>query len=110
MAQTIHTHTHTHIYIYIYYFFIFADSTLKLLKAANFKYSTERFFFIVYIRIPTRCTDSCNLSLFIIKCSTCFGLFSPSPVAIYSSKNVAPDDGLIQSEHVEHLMIKKDTF
>ena len=32
----------------------------------------------VYISRPTRCTNSYNVSLFIIKCSTCFGLFSPS--------------------------------
>ena len=32
----------------------------------------------MYINRPTRCTNSYNVSLFIIKCSTCFGLFSPS--------------------------------
>ena len=32
----------------------------------------------MYISIPTRCTDSYNVFLFIIKRSTCFGLFSPS--------------------------------
>ena len=32
----------------------------------------------VYISRPTRCTNSYNVSLLIIKCSTCFGHFSPS--------------------------------
>ena len=32
----------------------------------------------VYVSRPTRCTNSYNESLFIIKCSTCFGLLSPS--------------------------------
>ena len=32
----------------------------------------------VYICRPTRCTNSYNESLLIIKCSTCFGLFSAS--------------------------------
>ena len=32
----------------------------------------------MYISRPTRCTNSYNKSLLIIKCSTCFGLLSPS--------------------------------
>ena len=39
----------------------------------------------VYISRPTRCTKSYNVSLFIIKCSTCFGLFSPSSGATFWS-------------------------
>ena len=39
----------------------------------------------VYISRPTRCTNSYNVSLFIIKCSTCFGLFSPSAGATFWS-------------------------
>ena len=39
----------------------------------------------VYIRRPTRCTNSYNVSLFIIKCSTCFGLFSPSSGATFGA-------------------------
>ena len=38
----------------------------------------------VYNR-PTRCTNSYNGSLFIIKCSTCFGIFSPSSRATFWS-------------------------
>ena len=34
----------------------------------------------VYISRPTRCTNSYNVSLFIIKCSTCFARFSPSSI------------------------------
>ena len=39
----------------------------------------------VYVSRPTRCTNSYNVSLFIIKCSTCFGLFSPSSGATFWS-------------------------
>ena len=39
----------------------------------------------VYISRTTRCVNSCNVSLFIIKCSTCFGLFSPSSGATFWS-------------------------
>ena len=39
----------------------------------------------VYISRPTRCTNSYNVSLFIIKCSTCFGHFSPSSGAIFGA-------------------------
>ena len=39
----------------------------------------------VYISRPTGCTNSYNVSLFIIKCSTCFGLFSPSSGATFWS-------------------------
>ena len=39
----------------------------------------------VYISRPTRCIDSYNVSLFIIKCSTCFRLFSPSSGATFWS-------------------------
>ena len=39
----------------------------------------------MYISRPTRCTSSCNVSLLIIKCSTCFGLFSPSSGATFWS-------------------------
>ena len=39
----------------------------------------------VYISRTTRCTNSYNVSLFIIKCSTCFGLFSPSSGATFWS-------------------------
>ena len=39
----------------------------------------------VYISRPTRCTNSYNVSLFIIKCSTCFGPFSPSSGATFWS-------------------------
>ena len=37
----------------------------------------------VYISRPTRCTNACNEPLLIIKCSTCFGLLSPSSVATF---------------------------
>ena len=46
---------------------------------------TKCYFFNVYISRPTRCTDSYNASLFIVKCSTCFGLFSPSSGATFWS-------------------------
>ena len=39
----------------------------------------------VYTSRPTRCTNSYNVSLFIIKCSTCFGLFSPSSGATFGA-------------------------
>ena len=39
----------------------------------------------VYISTPTTCIDSYNVSLFVIKCSTCFGLFSPSSGATFWS-------------------------
>ena len=39
----------------------------------------------VYISRPTRCTNSYNVFLFIIKCSACFGLFSPSSGATFWS-------------------------
>ena len=39
----------------------------------------------VYISKPTRCTNSYNVSLFIIKRSACFGLFSPSSGATFWS-------------------------
>ena len=39
----------------------------------------------MYISRPTECTNYYNASLFIIKCSTCFGLFSPSPGATFWS-------------------------
>ena len=39
----------------------------------------------VYISRPTRCTNSYNVSLLIIKRSTCFGLFSPSSGATFWS-------------------------
>ena len=39
----------------------------------------------VYISRPTRCADSYNESSFIIKCSTCFGLLSPSSGATFWS-------------------------
>ena len=37
----------------------------------------------IYISRPTGCTNSYNESLLIIKCSTCFGLFSPSSGATF---------------------------
>ena len=37
----------------------------------------------VYISRPTRCTNSYNESLLIIKRSTCFGLLSPSSEATF---------------------------
>ena len=39
----------------------------------------------VYISRPTRCTNSYNESLLIIKCSTCFGLLSPSSGATFGA-------------------------
>ena len=39
----------------------------------------------VYISRPTRSTNSYNVSLFIINCSTCFGLFSPSSGATFGA-------------------------
>ena len=56
----------------------------------------------VYISRPTRCTNSYNESLLIIKRPTCFGLFSPS--------SGAPDDGHKSPKHVERLMINKDSL
>ena len=81
----------------------------------------------VYICRTIRCTNSYNVPLFIIKCSTCFGLFSPSSgccvlittqqpdVPAYTNcdiqlQNFAPDDGLKSAKHVERLMINKDTL
>ena len=78
----------------------------------------------VYTSRPTRCTNSYNESLLIIKRSTGFGLLSPSSGATFfeavyrngykpdvpTSKNVAPDDGLKSPKHVERLMINKDSL
>ena len=74
----------------------------------------------VYISRPTKCTNSYNVSLFIIKHSTCFGLSSPSSGATFveavyrnwytAPTNVVPDDGLESPKHVECLMINKDTL
>ena len=72
----------------------------------------------VYVSRPARCTNSYNVSLFIIKCSTCFELFSCTQqpdLPAYTNydiqlQNVAPDDGLKSSKHVEHLMINKETL
>ena len=96
----------------------------------------------VCVSRPTRFTNSYNVSLFIIKCSTCFGLVKSiirsdvldlyiaiglnryvcllcttarRMVPAYTNcdiqlQNVAPDDGLKITKHVEHLMINKDTL
>ena len=65
----------------------------------------------VYISRTTRCTNSYNVSLFIIKCSTCFRLcfgavyrnwYKPVRLAYTNCdiqlQNITPDDGLTKSE------------
>ena len=75
---------------------------------------------------PTRCTNSYNESLSIIKRSTCFHHQERRFGAVYcnwykpvrlaytncdtASKNIAPDNGLKSPKHVERLMINKDSL
>ena len=74
----------------------------------------------VYISRTARCTNSYNLSLFIIKCSvwllcgyshTTATRMVPAYTNCYIQlQNVAPDHALKSPKHVEHLMINKDTL
>ena len=65
----------------------------NLLPLAEDKYDTYKFSFFKYAG-----TYGCSQT------------YRHIPIAICSSKIVAPDDGLKSPKHVEHLMINKDTL
>ena len=54
-------------------------------KTNYIQFTTKRNMSCIYISRPTRCTNSYNEFLLNIKCSTCFGLFSPSSGAMFWS-------------------------